>query len=349
MVSPVRVGLSCEMYGCGGDGDGVGEVIALRELERERWKTLKLMEILDALYTERAALVRYISYYEAVWTARTGKRAMFWRERALVNELDNQISSAQRTIDQRKREVHPTQEQRAEKVALQAEAYRGSAACAKKGALRPEVLRRSAADGLAALNVSAAAPSKGQCPDDEMTRSCVTTLSKVQDGEVISEVTVQGGEVIGEEVKVRKESDGAGEQQQPQRQQQPQQPRPQQQQQDQVGPLGACDNRPEEQQQQQQSEVVEQLGHDVVGVELHESEVVVELGDDGGIRVEQPEFLELGDGGGVLVERAGLVALVMEVQHEVMEAEQQGGTLTRMDAGGRWCWGGEGFPPFAPD
>ncbi|CAN0398231.1 unnamed protein product, partial [Laminaria digitata] len=45
-----------------------------------------------------------------------------------------------------------------------------------------------------------------------------------------------------------------------------------------------------------------------------ESEVVVELGDDGGIRAEQPgpEVLELGDGGGVLVEREGVVVLAAE-------------------------------------
>ena len=73
-------------------------------------------------------------------------------------------------------------------------------------------------------------------------------MLKVQGDKVISEVKVQGDEVIDEEAKVQRESDGTKEQQQPQRQQQPQQPRLQQQQQDQIGPLSACDDRPEEQQ-----------------------------------------------------------------------------------------------------
>ena len=75
-------------------------------------------------------------------------------------------------------------------------------------------------------------------------------MLKVHGDEAISEVKVQGGEVIYGEVKVQRESDGTREQQQPQRRQQHQQP-PLQQQQDQVGPLSACDDRPEEQQQQQ--------------------------------------------------------------------------------------------------
>ena len=35
----------------------------------------------------------------------------------------------------------------------------------------------------------------------------------------------------------------------------------------------------------------------------------------------------------------------------VVGVEQQSGGGTNMDtkAGGRWNWGGEGFPPFAPD
>ena len=68
---------------------------------------------------------------------------------------------------------------------------------------------------------------------------------------MISEVRVQGDEVIYEEVKVRREGDGTREQpQQPQRQHQP---RLQQHLlQDQVGPLSSCDDRPGEQQRQQQ-------------------------------------------------------------------------------------------------
>ena len=96
----------------------------------------------------------------------------------------------------------------------------------------------------------------------------------------------------------------------------------------QVGPLGACDGRPEEQQRQQQQS---QEGSVSAGGYNPGNQQPVEEEVDGVDGVE---------GGG---------GLVMELQHKVMGGEQQQGTIIRMDAGGRWCWGGEGFPPFAPD
>ena len=58
-------------------------------------------------------------------------------------------------------------------------------------------------------------------------------------------------------------------------------------------------------------------------------------------RVEEVERLEEVERVGGMKESGGLVVGV----------EQQGGGGANMDtdAGGCWSWGGEGFPPFAPD
>lgn len=40
--------------------------LAYREVEEATWKTTHLLETLAEFYAERAAMVNYISYYEAV-------------------------------------------------------------------------------------------------------------------------------------------------------------------------------------------------------------------------------------------------------------------------------------------
>ena len=53
-------------------------------------ETTQLPETLAELHTERAALVDYISYCEAVWTAR-GWGVTLARKKASVNLLDHKI------------------------------------------------------------------------------------------------------------------------------------------------------------------------------------------------------------------------------------------------------------------
>ena len=74
-------------------------------------KTAQLWEILAALEAERAALLQYIVYHEAVWTARGFGGGMLPEERTRVNVLDDQIWSARLTVEQWQREVNPVRPQ----------------------------------------------------------------------------------------------------------------------------------------------------------------------------------------------------------------------------------------------
>ena len=58
-----------------------------------------------------AALLQYIVYHEAVWTARGFGGGMLPEERTRVNVLDDQIWSARLTVEQWQREVNPVRPQ----------------------------------------------------------------------------------------------------------------------------------------------------------------------------------------------------------------------------------------------
>ena len=66
------------------------------------------MGILDELYAKRPILVRHIVCYDAFYIGRIARRVvMFAREKGWVNELDFQISGAQRIIKHGQEQVHP--------------------------------------------------------------------------------------------------------------------------------------------------------------------------------------------------------------------------------------------------
>ncbi|CAN0558332.1 unnamed protein product, partial [Laminaria digitata] len=134
---------------------------AAREREiRDEWERLRRLQVLAGLRDDRVGLEREIKLCDA-GAALYGRGPLRDTEseelsflhscialkRARVNELGLQMSEIQ-LIVRKLAGIVRLQEQRAEKDALQAEVTRGSAACDKNGALRTEVLRRSAADRL---------------------------------------------------------------------------------------------------------------------------------------------------------------------------------------------------------
>ena len=115
----------CQFYNIGSSSDRTDCITPRRKFDRpfsvgeampgfeehEICKTAQLWEILAALEAERAALLQYIVYHEAVWTARGFGGGMLPEERTRVNVLDDQIWSARLTVEQWQREVNPVRPQ----------------------------------------------------------------------------------------------------------------------------------------------------------------------------------------------------------------------------------------------
>lgn len=66
----------------------------------------QLRNILVELEANQVALVQYIVYHEAVWTARGFGGYMFPEEMARANLLDQKLWSSRRTVEQRQRRMY---------------------------------------------------------------------------------------------------------------------------------------------------------------------------------------------------------------------------------------------------